>query len=184
MDRSIIDPPRFAARLKEGGIASEHAEAIAKAIGEELAHARPRAHDDPERRGTLIGEVRVLKWAVGLAFVLLASAFYAMYEFQYMTFQKASLAVANQAAARERTEAVRETISTLDENTGRWLASLTARTDDRFEAVDQRFEAVDQRFEAVDHRFDHVDQRFDTIEALLRELLRSRRGENEGPSPG
>ena len=60
MDRSIIDPPRFAARLKEGGVASEQAEAIAKALGEELAgDARPdsRALDDPERRGTLIGEV-------------------------------------------------------------------------------------------------------------------------------
>ena len=180
MDRSIIDPPRLAARLREGGIGSEHAEAIAKAFGEELgsdAGRDSRALDDPERRGTLIGEVRVLKWAVGLAFVLLASAFYAMYEFQYMTFEKASLAVANQAAARERVEAVKETISTLDENTGGRIASLVARADERFEAVDRRFEAVDQRF-------DHVDQRFDTVEALLRELLQTRRGGREGPSPG
>ena len=176
MDRSVIDPSRLAARLREGGIGSEHAEAIAKAFGEELgsdAGRGSRALDDPERRGTLIGEVRVLKWSVGLAFVLLAAAFYAMHELRYRTFEKASLAVANQAAARERVEAVKETISALDENTGRRIASLAARTDDRFEALDQQFEAVDRRF-------DHVDQRFDTIEALLR----ARRGEREGPSPG
>ena len=180
MDRSVIDPSRLAARLREGGIGSEHAEAIARAFGEELgsdAGRGSRALDDPERRGTLIGEVHVLKWAVGLAFVLLAAAFYAMHELRYRTFEKASLAVANQAAARERVEAVKETISALDENTGQRIASLAAGTDDRFEAVGHRFEAVDRRF-------DHVDQRFDTIETLLRELLRARRGEREGPSPG
>ena len=143
MARTIIDSPRLAARLKEGGVASEQAEAIAKAFSEELGEelagdARPesRALDDPERRGTLIGEVRLLKWVVGLAFLILGSVFYALYHFQYLTFEKASLDVANQAAARVQVEAVKETITTLDEGTRTRIDTLETNTRQHITALE------------------------------------------------
>lgn len=142
MVRSVIDSPRLAARLEDGGVAPEQAEAIAKALAEELAGnagAGARPLDDPEKRGTVIGEVRILKWAVGAAFVALVSALFALYDAQRMTFEKASLAVANQAAANERIVAMdvnaRDRIDDLKANTHNQIAALKVDTRNQIAAL-------------------------------------------------
>ncbi len=142
MVRPVIDSPRLAARLEDGGVAPEQATAIAKALAEELAGnagAGARPLEDPEKRGTVIGEVRILKWAVGAAFVALASALFALYDAQRMTFEKASLAVANQAAANERIVAMdvnaRDRIDDLKVNTGDRIDDLKADTHNQIAAL-------------------------------------------------
>ena len=138
MVRSVIDSPRLAARLEDGGVAPEQATAIAKALAEELAGnpgAGARPLEDPEKRGTVIGEVRILKWAVGAAFVALASALFALYDAQRMTFEKASLAVANQAAANERIVAMNGNIDDLKVNTGDRIDDLKVDTHNQIAAL-------------------------------------------------
>ena len=138
MVRSVIDSPRLAARLEDGGVAPEQATAIAKALAEELAGnagAGARPLEDPEKRGTVIGEVRILKWAVGAAFVALASALFALYDAQRMTFEKASLAVANQAAANERIVAMDGNIDDLKVNTGDRIDDLKVDTHNQIAAL-------------------------------------------------
>ena len=122
---------------------------------------------------------------VGLAFLILGSVFYALYHFQYLTFEKASLAVANQAAARVQVEAVKETITTLDKGTRTRIDTLETNTQVRIDALEtgtqQRFDALEtstrlqiarsevstnERIASLaaqtDERFKAVDQRFDT----------------------
>lgn len=194
MVRSIIDSPRLAARLEDGGVAPEQAEAIAKALAEELsgnAGAGARPLDDPERRGTVIGEVRILKWAVGAAFVALASALFALYDAQRMTFEKTSLAVANQAAANERIVAMdantRDRIDDLKTNTHDQIAALKADTRDQITALKSdtrdriddlkaytrlqiaKSEAstgrrIDSLAARTDERFKAVEKRFDQVD--------------------
>ena len=181
MVRTIIDSPRLAARLEKRGVAPAQAEAIAKAFSEELGEelagdARPesRALEDPERRGTLIGEVRLLKWVVGLAFLVLASVFYALYHFQYLTFEKASLDVANQAAARVQIEAVKETITTLDKGTRTRIDTLETNTRQHITALDA---STQVRIDALETG---TQQRFDALETSTRlQIARSEASTNE-----
>ena len=75
MTQPAIDTLRFANRLKNGGFTGEQAEACAEAIGTELNGA-------VRERNAMFGEVRVLKWAVGLALAVIVGAFAFLYQGQ------------------------------------------------------------------------------------------------------
>ena len=168
MTHTVIDTLRLTNRLKEEGVADEQAEALARALGDELRHdPAPKngslervEREDLARSGALTGEVRLLKWAVGLGAAIALAAFVLAYESLFSIME-------NQGRISER------------------MRGLEVKIDERFSAVDEQFKAVDERFKAVDERFKAVDEHFKAVdyrlvalerqvagvEALVRELI-------------
>ena len=158
MTHTVIDTLRLANRLKEEGVADEQAEALARALGGELRHEpAPKngslEREDLARNGALTGEVRLLKWAVGLGAAIALAAFVLAYESLFSIME-------NQGRISER------------------MRGLEVKIDERFSAVDEQFKAVDERFKAVDEQFKAVDYRLVAlerqvagVEALVRELI-------------
>ena len=166
MTRTAIDPPRLAARLKQEGMAAEQADALARALGEELGrHPAPKPGagarsdlEDPVKRARLTTEIRMFKWVFGFAILATIAAFVALFE----------------SLDRVRMQQSRNNVQ---------MAVLETRMKERFDAVDERFDAVDRQFDAVDKQFEAVDRQLDLIvqrigglEALLREALSRQRG--------
>ena len=173
MTRTAIDPPHLAARLKQEGMAAEQADALARALGDELGRfpaPKPGAGarsdlEDPVKRARLTTEIRMFKWVFGFAILATIAAFVALFE----------------SLDRVRVQQSRNNVQ---------MAVLETRMKERFDAVDERFDAVDRQFDAIDKQFDAVDKQFKAVdrqldlivqrigglEALLREALSRQRG--------
>ena len=161
MNRSSIDTLRLATRLRKEGVPDDHADALARALGDELrvdptpptaAGGRPD-REDLLLEGTLRGDVRTLKWAVGVASIAIVAAFVLLFGGLLDVIEEQGLINARVAALDTK----------IDE---KFVA-----VDHRFDGMGQRFSDVGQRFNDVSQRFDDVGRRFDRVEALLRELI-------------
>ena len=94
--------------------------------------------DLAREQGRLSGEVRVLKWAVGAAFVALIAAFGGIYAEMNQGFVEVN------RQFREVDQQFRE-------------------VDQRFREVDQRFREVNQQFREVNQQFRDVNGRIDQL---------------------
>ena len=151
MTRIPIDTLRLSARLKKEGLAAEQADALARALGDELGRNRapgpdpgtPSDLEDPVQRARLTTEIRMFKWVFGFAILVTLTAFVALFE---------SLDGVRENQSRNNAQ----------------LAALEAR-------MLERFNGVDQQFKAVDRQLDLIVQRVGSVEALVRELISMQR---------
>ena len=172
MTRIPIDTLRLSARLKKEGLAAEQADALARALGDELGRNRapgpdpgtPSDLEDPVQRARLTTEIRMFKWVFGFAILVTLTAFVALFESldgvrENQSRNNAQLA-ALEARMLERFNGVDQQFKSVDQ---------------QFKSVDQQFESVDQQFKAVDRQLDLIVQRVGSVEALVRELISMQR---------
>ena len=98
---ATIDTLRFSNNLKEAGFPDKQAEALAHAIDTELNG------DTKTTVATLAGEVRVLKWAAGIALAFIFGAFAILYQGQ-------AAIVGVQTDLRERVTRVEEQMTQME----------------------------------------------------------------------
>ena len=103
---AMMNTLRFANRLKEAGLANEQAEALAYALEAELnGDAMVNA---VRERGALAAEVRILKWAAGIALAFIFGAFAILYQGQITIIELQSDLI-------ERVTRVEEGVTRLEE---------------------------------------------------------------------
>ena len=140
MSRAAIDTLRFSNHLKEAGFTERQAEAFAQALEAELnGDAKAEA---ARERGTLTGEVRILKWAVGIALAFIFGAFAILYRGQ-------ADIVADQTDLRER----------------------VTRVEERMVRVEERLTGLEDRLTRVEERLTGLEDRMTRMEELLRTLV-------------
>ena len=176
MTRPPIDPPRLAARLKQEGMAAEQADALARALGDELGRppdAKPGAGarsdlEDPVKRARLTTEIRMFKWVFGFAILATLTAFVALFESLdrirvQQSRNNAQMAVL-ETRVKERFDAadarLDEQFGAIDERLDHQFGAIDKRLDHQFGAIDKR---LDEQFGAIDRRLDHqfgaIDER-------------------------
>ena len=112
MTHAAIDPLRFSSQLKEAGFTDVQAEALARAID-------ARTNGDARTTvATLTGEVRILKWAAGIALAFIFGAFAILYQGQ-------AAIVGVQTDLRERVTRVEEHVAHLDSRMTRVEGRIT-----------------------------------------------------------
>lgn len=137
---AVMNTLRFANRLKEAGLANEQAEALAYALEAELnGDAMVNA---VRERGALAAEVRILKWAAGIALAFIFGAFAILYQGQIAIIELQSDLV-------ERVTRVEEGVTRLEE----------------------RMDGFEKRMDGFEERLDGFDERLGTTEELLRILV-------------
>ena len=191
MTRTPIDPPRLAARLKQEGMAAEQADALARALGDELGRppdAKPGVGarsdlEDPVKRARLTTEIRMFKWVFGFAILATLTAFVALFESLdrirvQQSRNNAQMAVL-ETRVKERFDAadarLDEQFGAIDERLDHQFGAIDKRLDHQFGAIDKRlddqFGAIDKRldeqFSAIDRQFRAVDRQFGAVDRQL-----------------
>ena len=156
---AVMNTLRFANRLKEAGLANEQADALAYALEAELNGNAMinvvRGHE------ALAAEVRILKWAAGIALAFIFGAFAILYQGQATIIEL-------QSDLLERVTRLEERVGGLDERMG----GLEKRVD----SLEKRVDGFDERMDGFEKRMDGFDKRLGTIEELLR-ILVARKGD-------
>ena len=152
MHATVIDTLRYADRLKEAGLEPGHAEAMSRALNDELTEGLVTRTD-------LDDAVLQLKGGIGE----LGTRIDAL-EGTIVAMDKRSNAM--EAKFEARFDAMG---ADLEAKFGT-LDSRFETVERRLDAIDSRFEVTDARFEAVDHRFDAVDSRFDAVNTQFQAL--------------
>ena len=144
---AVMNTLRFANRLKEAGLANEQADALAYALEAELNGNAMinvvRGHE------ALAAEVRILKWAAGIALAFIFGAFAILYQGQ-------ATIIGMQSDLLERVTRLEERVDGLDERMG---------------GLEKRVDSLEKRVDGFDKRMDGFDERLGTIEELLRILV-------------
>ena len=137
---AVMNTLRFANRLKEAGLANEQADALAYALEAELNGNAMinvvRGHE------ALAAEVRILKWAAGIALAFIFGAFAILYQGQ-------ATIIGMQSDLLER----------------------VTRLEERVDGLDERMGGLEKRVDSLEKRVDGFDERLGTIEGLLRILV-------------
>ena len=151
---AVMNTLRFANRLKEAGLANEQADALAYALEAELNGNAMinvvRGHE------ALAAEVRILKWAAGIALAFIFGAFAILYQGQ-------ATIIGMQSDLLERVTRLEERVGGLDERMG----GLEKRVD----SLEKRVDGFDKRMDGFDKRMNGFDKQLGTIEELLRILV-------------
>ena len=151
---AVMNTLRFANRLKEAGIANEQADALAYALEAELnGNAMINAVRGYE---ALAAEVRILKWAAGIALAFIFGGFAILYQGQ-------ATIIGIQSDLLERVTRVEEGVKRLEER----VAGLEKRVD----GFEKRMDGLEKRMDGYEERLDGFDERLGTIEELLRILV-------------
>ena len=139
MNTTVIDTLRFATRLKKGGFPPEQAEAVSRAINDELTDGvATKAQVDgavTSLRGEIDGAVTTLRGEIGEAVTTLRGE-------------------------------IGEAVTTLRGEIGRIERTMLgkfAQIDGKFAEIDGKFQAVDARFDAMDTKFDALSSKVDNI---------------------
>ena len=144
---AVMNTLRFANRLKEAGLANEQADALAYALEAELNGNAMinvvRGHE------ALAAEVRILKWAAGIALAFIFGGFAILYQGQ-------ATIIGMQSDLLERVTRLEERVDGLDERMG---------------GLEKRVDSLEKRVDGFDKRMDGFDERLGTIEELLRILV-------------
>lgn len=163
MHATVIDTLRYADRLKEAGLEPGQAEAMSRALNDELTEGLVTRTDLDDAVLQLKGDIGELGTRIdGLEGTVVAmdkrfDAMDADLEAKFGTVDS-------------RFEAIDVRFDAIDvrfETIERRLDGI----DSRFEVTDARFEAVDRRFDAVDYRFDAVDTQFHALRSQSRYLF-------------
>lgn len=166
MYATVIDTLRYADRLKEAGLEPGQAEAMSRALNDELTDGLVTRTDLDDAvlqlRGD-IGELGTRVDALDSTIVAMAKRSDAM----EAKFEARFDAMEADVAAKFGTLDSR--FDAMDVRFG-GIDSRFEVADARFEAVDRRFDAVDSRFEAMDSRFEAVDSRFDSVDTQFHAL--------------
>ena len=151
---AVMNTLRFANRLKEAGLANEQADALAFALEAELNGNAMinvvRGHE------ALAAEVRILKWAAGIALAFIFGGFAILYQGQ-------ATIIGIQSDLLERVTRLEERVDGLDERMG----GLGKRVD----SLEKRVDSFEKRMDGFDERMDGFDKQLGTIEGLLRILV-------------
>ena len=143
---AVINTLRFANRLKEAGLANEQADALAYALEAELngnAMLNGSAMINLIRgHEALAAEVRILKWAAGIALAFIFGGFAILYQGQ-------ATIIGMQSGLLERVTRVEEGVTRLGE----------------------RMDGLEKRVDGHEERLDGFDERLGTMEDLLRILV-------------
>ena len=150
MNTTVIDTLRFATRLKKGGFPPEQAEAVSRAINDELTDGvATKAQVDgavTSLRGEIDGAVTTLRGEIGEAVTTLRGEI-------------------GEAVTTLRGE-IGEAMSTIRGEIGRIERTMLgkfAQIDGKFAEIDGKFQAVDARFDAMDTKFDALSSKVDNI---------------------
>ena len=158
---AVMNTLRFANRLKEAGLANEQADALAYALEAELNGNAMinvvRGHE------ALAAEVRILKWAAGIALAFIFGAFAILYQGQ-------ATIIGMQSGLLERVTRVEEGVTSLEERVD-GLDERMGGLEKRMDGFDKRMDGFDERMDGFDERMDGFDKRLGTIEDLLRILV-------------
>ena len=134
MQATVIDTLRYAVRLKEAGVEPAHAEAMSRALNDELTEGLATKAD-------LDGAVTGLN----ARFDALEARFDAKFDAVDANFDSVD---AKFEAVDARFEAVDARFEAVDA---------------RFDAMDTKFDAMDTKFDAMDTKFDAMDTKFDAL---------------------
>ena len=151
---AVFNTLRLSNRLKEAGLPNEQAEALAHALEVELNG--DTKVEVARERGALAGEVRVLKWAAGIALAFIFGAFAILYQGQ-------AAIISVQTDLRERVTRVEERLTGMEEHMDGF--------EERLDGFDERLDGFDERLDGFERRLDGFDERLGRIEELLRILV-------------
>ena len=173
---ATIDTLRFSNRLKEAGLPSAQAEALAHAIDSELNG------DTKTGVATLSGEVRVLKWAAGIALAFIFGAFAILYQGQ-------AAIVGVQTDLRERVTRVEERVTQMDAQIVQMDARMTqveermaqmeermAQMEERMTQMEERMAQMEGRMAQMEGRMTQMEERMTQMEGMLRTLVEKQGG--------
>ena len=160
MHSTVIDTLRYADRLKEAGLEPGQAEAMSRALNDELTEGLVTRTDLDDAVLQLKGDIGEL----GTRFDALEGTIVAM--------DKRSNAMEAKFEARfdamdADLEAKFDTVDSRFEAIERRLNGMDARLD----GMDARLDGMDARFKAVDSRFDAVDTQFHALRSQSRYLF-------------
>ena len=156
-----IDTLRFSNRLKEAGLPGEQAEALAHAIDAELNGAKTTV-------ATLTGEVRVLKWAAGIALAFIFGAFAILYQGQ-------AAIVGVQTDLRERVTRVEEQMIQMDARMIR-MEEQMIQMDARMTQMEERMTRMEGQMIQMDARMTRMEGQMTQMEEMLRTLVEKQGG--------
>ena len=145
---AAIDTLRFSNRLKDAGFTDVQAEAFAYALEAELNG------DTKTNVATLAGEVRVLKWAAGIALAFIFGAFAILYQGQ-------AAIVSVQTDLRERVTRVEERMTQMD-------AQMVQ--------MEERMTQMEERMTQMEERMTQMEERMTQMEGMLRTLVEKQGG--------
>ena len=111
--------------------------------------------EEARAEGALAGEVRVLKWAAGIAIVAIISALGLLYQ--------------NQVVLHERVTRVEEHLVRVEERVTR-VEERLVRVEERVTRVEERLVQVEERLVRVEERLVRVEEQLDHIEVLLAKI--------------
>ena len=163
-----IDTLRFSNRLKEAGLPGEQAEALAHAIDAELNGAKTTV-------ATLTGEVRVLKWAAGIALAFIFGAFAILYQGQ-------AAIVGVQTDLRERVTRVEEQMIQMDVRMTRMEEQMIqmdvrmTRMEEQMIQMDARMTRMEGQMVQMDARMTRMEGQMTQMEQMLRTLVEKQGG--------
>ena len=180
MHATVIDTLRYADRLKEAGLEPGQAEAMSRALNDELTEGLVTRTDLDDAVLHLKGDIGELGTRIdALAGTVLAmdersNAMEAKFEVRFDAMDadleaKFGTVDSRFDAMDVRFETIEGRLDAMDVRFDAMDVRFDA-LDGRFEIADARFEAVDARFEAVDARFEAVDGRFDAVDTQFHAL--------------
>ena len=164
-----IDTLRFSNRLKEAGFPGEQAEALAHALDAELNGSAKTTV------ATLIGEVRVLKWAAGIALAFIFGAFAILYQGQ-------AAIVGVQTDLRERVTRVEEQMIQMDVRMTRMEEQMIqmdvrmTRMEEQMIQMDARMTRMEGQMVQMDARMTRMEGQMTQMEQMLRTLVEKQGG--------
>ena len=153
---ATIDTLRFSNRLKEAGLPSAQAEALAHAIDSELNG------DTKTGVATLSGEVRVLKWAAGIALAFIFGAFAILYQGQ-------AAIVGVQTDLRERVTRVEERVTQMDAQIVQMDARMT-QVEERMAQMEERMAQMEERMTQMEERMAQMEGRMTQMEGRMTQM--------------
>ena len=161
MNTTVIDTLRFATRLKKGGFPPEQAEAVSRAINDELTDGvATKAQVDgavTSLRGEIDGAVTTLRGEIDGAVTTLRGEIG-----EAVTTLRGEIGEAMSTIRGE----IGEAVTTLRGEIGlieRTMLGKFAQIDGKFAEIDGKFQAVDARFDAMDTKFDALSSKVDNI---------------------
>ena len=122
----------------------------------------PATLENAKERGTLAGEVRVLKWGAGIAIVAILGGLGMLYQNHIVLHQRV-------VQVEERVVRVEEHLVRVEEHVMR-VEEHVMRVEERVMRVEERVARVEERVARVEERLDSIDKHLATISAQLATL--------------